>query len=84
MADEKEIGAIIHYYDHINVAVVKLSGTLKAGDSIHVKGATTDFTEKVESMQIEKDKIEEAKAGQEIGLKVQERVREHDKIFKVG
>lgn len=83
MADEKEIGAIIHYYDHINVAVVKLSGTLKAGDSIHVKGATTDFTEKVESMQIEKDKIEEAKAGQEIGLKVQERVREHDKIFKV-
>lgn len=77
-----EIGTVSHYYDHIGVAVVKLSKPLKIGDKIQVKGHTTDFKQKVESMQIEHDKITEAKKGQEIGLKVAEKVRQNDKILK--
>lgn len=81
---EKEIGLIKHYYTNIGVAVLELTkGDLKVGDTIHIKGATSDFTQKIESMQIEKDKIEEAKKGQSIGLKVAEHVREHDVVFKV-
>ena len=52
-------------------------------DTIHIKGATSDFTQKVESMQIEHESIEEAKPGDDIGMKVAEHVREHDKVFKV-
>jgi|TARA_Y100000031_G_scaffold154994_1_gene204372 putative protease len=81
---EKEIGFIKHYFSKIGVGVIEITnGTLKVGDTIHVKGATSDFTQKVESMQIEHDKVEEAKKDQSIGLKVSEHVREHDKVFKV-
>lgn len=81
---EKEIGVIKHYYTKIGVAVLELTkGALKVGDTIHVKGATSDFTQKIDSMQIETDKIEEAKKGQSIGLKVAENAREHDVVFKV-
>jgi len=81
---EKEIGVIKHYYTKIGVAVLELTkGSLKVGDTIHVKGATSDFTQKIDSMQIEADKIEEAKKGQSIGLKVAEHAREHAKVFKV-
>jgi len=56
---------------------------LKAGDKIRIKGATTDFEQKVESMQIEHEKVNEAKAGKSIGLKVKDHVREHDKVYKL-
>jgi putative protease len=79
----QEVGKITHYYTHIGVGVVKLSDTLKAGDKIRIKGATTDFEQTVDSMQIEKDKIEEAKKGQSIGLKVKDHVRQHDVVYKV-
>ena len=82
-AKEKEIGKIKHYFSNIGVGVVELSGALKVGDKIHVKGATTDFTQAVESMQIEHDKVESAKKGQSIGMKVKDHVREHDIVYKI-
>ncbi|MBU0979269.1 MAG: hypothetical protein KJ709_00550 [Nanoarchaeota archaeon] len=80
---EQEIGKVDHYYSKIGVAVIELSGELKVGEEIHIKGATSDFKQNVESIQIEHDKLEEAKAGQSIGLKVKEPVRQNDKVFKV-
>jgi len=83
MSDEMEIGKVTHYFTKIGVGVIELSKGLKVGDVIHIKGATSDFKQKVESMQIEHDKVEEAKAGQSIGLKVKEHAREHDAVYKV-
>ncbi len=79
----KEIGKVVHYYTKLGVAVIELSDTLKTGDKIRIKGATSDFEQPVESMQIEHENIEEAKAGQSIGMKVKEHVREHDNVYKV-
>lgn len=83
MADkkEKEIGKVSDYFAKIEVAAIKLSKGLKVGDKIHVKGATTDFEQEVKSMQIHKDPVETAKKGDEIGLKVKDRVRRNDKVF---
>jgi len=80
--NEKQVGIVTHYYTNISVAVVELSATLKVGDTIHIKGATTDFTDKVKSIQIEHKSIEKAEQGQAIGLKVKEHVREHDVVYK--
>ena len=79
----QEVGKVTHYYTKLGVGVVRLSGTLKAGDKIRIKGDTTDFKQNVESMQIEKDKIEEGKKGQSIGLKVKEHVRANDVVYKL-
>jgi len=79
----KEIGKVTHYFTNIGVAVVELSGDLKVGDKIKIKGATSDFKQKVASMQIEHEKVEEAKAGQAIGMKVKEHAREGDGVYKV-
>ena len=83
MAEEREVGAVTHYYTKIGVVVIELTDTLKVGDTIHIKGATSDFTQKVDSMQIEHKEVKEAKKGQSIGLKVKEHAREHDKVFVV-
>ena len=80
---EKKIGKIAHYYTNINVGVIELTGVLKVGDTIHIKGATSDFTQKIESMQMEHEDIQKAKKGQAIGLKVSEPVRENDVVYKV-
>ena len=67
------------------MGVIEISkGSLKVGDKIRIKGATSDFKQKVASMQIEHEKVEEAKAGQSIGLKVKEHVREQDKVYKIS
>jgi len=79
----EEIGKVTHYYTKIGVAVIELSDTLKVGDTIRIKGATTDFEQPVDSMQIEHEEIEEAEAGQSVGLKVEEHVRKHDVVYKV-
>ena len=79
----EEIGKVTHYFTKIGVAVIELSGDLKVGEKIRIKGATSDFKQKVSSMQIEHEKIEEAKAGQSIGMKVKEHAREGDKVYKV-
>jgi|TARA_Y100000310_G_scaffold144500_1_gene143754 putative protease len=79
----KQIGKVSHYYTKLSVAVVELSSTLKVGDKIRIKGATSNFEQTVDSMQIGKDKIEEAKAGQSVGLKVKEHARQHDAVYKI-
>ena len=82
MAEEK-IGVVSHFFDKVSVAAIKLEGELKVGDTIHIKGATTDFTTAVDSMQINREAVETAKAGDEIGIKVPEKVRSNDEVFKV-
>ena len=78
---EKQIGEIIHYFDKVGVAVLKLSGELKVGDRIRIKGSATDFEQEVSSMQIERKPIEIAKQGDDVGLKTDEPVRKGDKVY---
>ena len=81
--EEKEIGKITHFFSKISVAVIELSDSIKVGDKMHVKGATSDFEQAVDSMQINHQDVPEAKAGDSIGLKVKEPVREGDMVYKV-
>jgi len=80
---EKEVGEIFSYYSQIGVAAVKLTGTLKKGDKIRIKGHTTNFEQTADSMQIEHKKVESAKKGDDLGIKVVDRVRPGDKIYKL-
>lgn len=81
---EHEIGRITHYFGHIQVAAIEITdGTLRVGDTIHVKGHTSDFTQKIDSMQIDKKSVPEATKGQNIGIKVAGHAREHDVVYKV-
>jgi len=81
---EEQIGKISHYFGKIEVAAIKLTdGSLAVGDTIHIKGHTTDLTEKVDSIQIEHEQVEEAKAGDAVGIKVKDRCRKGDKVYKV-
>ncbi len=80
---EKQIGTITHYYGHLSVGIIELQDVLKIGDTVHIKGHTDDFTEAVESMQIEHANVTEAKAGDIIGIKVTQKVHPHDKVYKV-
>lgn len=79
---EKPIGKVTHYYGGIEVAIVKFNKPVKAGAEIKFKGATTDFSQKIKSMQYEHKDIRSAKKGQEVGIKVEEKVREDDEIFE--
>jgi len=84
MAEEgKLIGKITHYFGKIGVAVIELSDTLKAGEEIRIVGGATDFNQVVDSMEVEHKKVETAKAGDSVGLKVNEHVREDYKVYKV-
>ena len=78
-----EVGRVTHFYPKISVAIVELKAPLNIGDKILIRGATTNFEQTVESMQIEHKNIEKAEAGQIIGLKVKERVRENDKVYRI-
>jgi len=80
---EIEVGVVTHYFGKISVAGIKLSDTLSVGDTIHIKGHTTDLTENVDSIQIDNDAVDSAGPGKLIGLKVSDHVREHDKVYKV-
>lgn len=77
-----EVGRVTHFFTKISVAVVELTAPLAVGDRILIKGPTTDLEQVVESMQIEHENIERAEAGQSIGLKVEQRVRETDTVYK--
>jgi translation elongation factor EF-1alpha len=81
--EEKELGIVTHYFGHLSVGILKLKDSLKVGDTIHFKGHTSDFEQVVESIQIEHKDVQEAKAGDMVGLKVKEHVREHDAVYKV-
>ncbi len=81
---EEEIGKITHYFSKINVGILEVSkGTLQVGDTIHIKGHTSDFYQKIESMQLEHDPVDKVKAGEPVGIKVENPVRENDVVFKV-
>ena len=85
MAEEEvKVGKIKHYFNKIGVAVAELTGGLKKGDKIHIKGSTTDFKQKIKSMQVEHEKLEAVESGVSIGLKVDKPVRENDVIYKVA
>lgn len=77
-----EVGHVTHFFSKINVAVLDLTAALAVGDNILVKGPATDFEQVVDSMQIEHKNISRAEAGQSIGLKMTDRVREKDVVYK--
>ena len=77
-----QVGHITHFFSKIGVAVVELTAPLAVGDSILVKGPSTDFEQVVESMQIEHESLPKAEAGQAIGLKLAEQARERDVVYK--
>ena len=81
---EERVGFVTHYYGHLSVAAIRLeSGSLRVGDTIRILGHTSDFRQRVESMQIERQPVTEAGKRQEIGLKVSEHAREGDEVYKV-
>jgi len=80
----QEVGKITHFFSKISVAVVDLTATLSVGDRVRIQGPTTDFEQTVDSMQIEHENVKTAKKGQSIGLKVKERVREKDTVYKIA
>ena len=77
-----KVGNITHFFSKISVAVVELTAPLVVGDRILIKGPTTDFEQAVESMQIEHKNIEKAEAGQSIGMKMAQQVKERDVVYK--
>jgi putative protease len=82
--NEAAVGKVTHYYSHLQVAVVHVDrGSLQVGDTIHVKGHTTDFEQTVDSMEIEHERIDRAEPGDIFGLKVRDHAREHDVVYKV-
>lgn len=80
---EEEVGRVSDYFAKIGVAAIDLTGTLSVGDTIHIKGHTTDFTMTVDSIQIEHQNVEKANPGDSIGIKVKDRVRDNDIVYKV-
>jgi translation elongation factor EF-1alpha len=84
MASEKKlIGKVTHYFSKISVAGIQLSGTLKVGNKISIEGATTNFEESIDSMQIDNKAVIEAKSGDMIGIKVKDKTREGDNVFLI-
>lgn len=80
-AKEKVLGIVDHFFGNISVAAIKVKAPIKVGDVIHIKGHTTDFVQKIDSMQIEHQNVIKAKKGDDIGIKVKEKVRDHDIVF---
>jgi len=81
---EEEIGVITHFFPKIGVAVVEITaGSLKIGETIRIKGHTSDFTQSVESLQLEHLSVPEIKKGVSAGMKVKEHVREGDKVYRI-
>jgi len=80
--EEQLIGKVSGYFTKIGVAAIDLEGDLQVGDTIHIKGHTTDFTVEVKSMQIDRKDVEKAKKGDSVGIKVGERVRPGDNVYK--
>lgn len=80
---EQEIGKITHFFGKISVGVIKLSGELKVGDTIKIVGGNREFSQTVSSMQVEHQNIETAKPGDDVGMKVDQPVKEDDVVYKV-
>ena len=85
MADKEKIGEVFTYFSKIGVAGIRITdGTLNSGDTISIEGATTNFEQTVDSIQIDKGAVDQANVGQEVGIKVKDRVRPHDKVYKLS
>jgi translation elongation factor EF-1alpha len=82
--DKQLVGKVTHYFTNIGVAVIELSAPIAIGDDISVEGATTNFTQKVDSMQVEHKNVEKGKKGESIGMKVKDRVRSGDQVYKIA
>jgi len=83
-ASERPIGTVTHYYTDLSVAIVRLdSGSLREGDTVRIKGHTSDFTQPVESMEIDHLRVDAAYPGQAVGLRVREHARENDVVYKI-
>jgi putative protease len=81
---EHRVGRVTHYWAKIGVAGIEITaGEIRVGDTIRFKGHTTDFTQRLDSMQVEHDPVTVARAGDSVGLKVADHVRDHDEVFKV-
>jgi putative protease len=81
---EEKIGIIEHFFTNVSVAAIKITnGELKIGDTIHIVGTTTDLKQKIDSMEINRKPVEIVKPGDDVGIKVKERVREHDIVYKI-
>lgn len=81
---EERIGIVTHYFSHLSVAIVRLEvGTLREGDVLHIKGHTSDFSQRIESMEVDHNRVIEVRAGQSFGLRVKEHAREHDIVYKM-
>ena len=80
---EQQIGTITNYFSKIGVAVVELTGTIELGDEIRVVGGDREFTQTVESMQIEHEPIERAEAGQEVAVKLEQKARANDLVYRL-
>jgi hypothetical protein len=77
----KPIGIVTHYYTHIKVGIIKFKSPIKVGSNIRIKGATTDFVQKIDSLQYDHKPVKVAPKGKLIGIKLKKRVREHDQVF---
>lgn len=84
MAKDKKVGVVSHYYSKLGVGIIKLSGALKKGDKIRFEGNTTNFEQVVSEVQFDHKEIEGGKKGQEVGLKVDEKVRDGDTLYLVS
>lgn len=83
--EEEKVGRVQKFFAKPSVAAIEVTaGVIRIGDTLHFKGHTTDFEETVTSMQIERESIEEAKPGDLIGIKVKDRVRENDAVYKIA
>jgi len=81
---EQLIGTVTHFFRGPGVAVVRMTdGELSVGDQLHFLGHTSDFIERITSMEVDHKKVEKAKAGEEIAIKVIDRARQHDQVFKI-
>jgi len=80
----QEVGRVSHFFTKISVAVIELTATVSVGDRILIKGPTTNLEQTIDSMEIEHEKVQRAKAGESIGLKVKDRVRETDIVYKIA
>lgn len=81
----ERLGVVTHYFSDLSVAVIRLdSGMLRVGDTIRIKGHTTDITQRVDSMQVEHENVDEVGPQDNFGIKVAGHVREHDLVYKVG
>ena len=79
------MGVVTHYYGHVNAGIIRIeSGELRVGDTIHIRGATTDFYQRISHIEVEHETVAVARVGQVVGIQVSQRVREGDEVIRVS